>query len=121
MSVVTLTVKEAEALDAEIAQLEMKAHQLEKTAEEIANLLRDEKLISPQKYEATKQALAREGGIVAYFKKACELYKQAEGKSGASVSRIGREHAKRAADTTGDPLKEASERFAQRILALSSQ
>ncbi len=145
MNDITMSVKEAEALDAEMAALAAtnakltaelasaktageKVAGIDKIAEALADVMVSKKLISADKVAETKVALAKDGGIAAYFKKACDLYGAAEAarKEAAAAlaevpARIGRvPKAEKKASEIEVPvnnLKAAEDRFAQRVLA----
>jgi len=147
MKDIILSVKEAKALDAEMAALTdansqliaqlasaktagEKVAGLDKIAEALAGVMVSKKLISADKVAETKVALAKDGGVAAYFKKACDLYstaeaarKEAEATLAEIPSRIGRTSKveKKAGETRTElpvsNLKAAEDRFAQRVLA----
>jgi hypothetical protein len=130
---ITMTVKEAEDLQKEIADLKAalatktaaEKAPVAKLAEDIAAVLAERKMVSQEVVPATKEALQKEGGIVAYFKKACELYQDAvkvarESKEALDkISKpraIGKPSEKQAGDRQ-DAKAVAAANFASRILA----
>ena len=141
MTTISMTIKEAEAIEAELNALVSANENLsaklaadktagdktaaDKTAGDIANILVNHGLISPSKAAGAKAALMQSDGIVSYFKKACDLYvgsqgalKEAEARLKEIPARIGRVHAdKVASEKPQTALEAASARFAQRVLA----
>lgn len=132
--IITMTIKEAEDLHKEIADLKAELATaktagekapLAKLAEDIAAVLAERKMVSPEVVPATKEALLKDGGITAYFKKACDLYqdavkvaretKEALDKSSKRQS-IGKPAEKVAGDRQ-DPKAVAAANFAARIIA----
>lgn len=133
--VITMTVKEAEDLQKEIADLKAelataktaaeKTAAPAKLAEDIAAVLAERKMVSAELVGATKEALLKEGGVVAYFKKACDLYLDAvkvaretkEALDKTSKPRaVGRPAVKTAGETPKDPKALADANFAAAIL-----
>lgn len=134
--VITMTVKEAEELQKELADLKAelataktaaeKTAAPAKLAEDIAAVLAERKMVSKEIVPATKEALLKEGGIVAYFKKACDLYLDAvkvaretkEALDKATKPRaLGKPAEKTAGDAPKDPKAAADAAFASRILS----
>lgn len=131
--VITMTVKEAEEIQKELADLKAalatktaaEKAPLAKLAEDISAVLAERKMVSKEVVPATKEALLREGGIVAYFKKACDLYQDAvkvarEVKEAAEKNKkpapIGRP-AEKTAGERQDPKAVAAANFEARILS----
>lgn len=131
--VITMTVKEAEDLQKELVDLKAELATAKtaaekapvaKLAEDIAAVLAERKMVSKEVVPATKEALQKEGGIVAYFKKACDLYQDAvkvarETKEALDKTKpraIGKPSEKVAGDRQ-DPKAVAAANFANRILA----
>lgn len=142
MTAITMTIKEAEALEAELATLTAANQKLsaelataktagdktsaDKTAGDIATILVSHKLVSGDKVAGARAALLQEGGVVSYFKKACELYteaaaslKSAEARLKEIPTRVGRiaQDEKVASEKPRSALQAAEDRFAQRVLA----
>ena len=128
--VITMTLKEAQELDAELQALKAelataktaaeKSPAISKIAEEISKVLLENKLISVEKQAETKANLEKEGGLALYFKKACDLYRSAKTaaqKTETTPARIGKTAEKVAEDKPQSSLEAASERFAQRVLS----
>lgn len=131
--VITMTVKEAEELQKEISDLKAalatktaaEKAPVAKLAEDISAVLAERKMVSKEIVPATKEALMREGGIVAYFKKACDLYqdavkvaretKEALDKQNPKLRTIGKPAEKVAGDRQ-DPKAAADAAFAARVL-----
>jgi len=133
--VITMTVKEAEEIQKEISDLKAQLATAKtaaekapvaKLAEDIAAVLAERKMVSKEVVPATKEALQKEGGIVAYFKKACDLYQDAvkvarETKEAldktAKPRTIGKPSEKTAGETQQNPRAAADAAFASRILS----
>jgi hypothetical protein len=145
--IISYTLKEAQALEAEMAALQdsntklsaelataktaaEKVAGLDKIAEALADVMVSGKLISADKVAETKVALAKDGGIATYFKKACELYRSAEAGRKEAIerlkevpARIGRQHGEKVAGEHAErkapesAIKVASDKFAARVLA----
>jgi hypothetical protein len=132
--IITMTVKEAEDLQKEIEGLRAELATAKtagekatpaKLAEDIAAVLAERKMVSKEVVPATKEALMKEGGVVAYFKKACDLYQDAvkvarETKEALDKTQkpraIGKPSEKVAGDRQ-DPKAAAAAAFEARIMA----
>lgn len=132
---IEMTLKEAEALDAELAALQLanqklaaelataktaadKSPVMPKLAEDISKILLENKLVSAEKLAETKANLEKEGGIAAYFKRACELYNTASAsKAAAAPARIGKPAEKTASEKPQSNIEQANARFEQRVLS----